>query len=140
VANRGRTRSQPAERGTAGQGRGDVLDIGSQRRLPQTEALSKPDARGLHQIGHELVLDALSDDHRPGDTCEGDLIKAEIIQHVDHHNLNTDVAWLEGRIPTGETLELVFFERLRPHIARGTMHAARVWETKKSWAECTRGD
>jgi 6-pyruvoyltetrahydropterin/6-carboxytetrahydropterin synthase len=69
-----------------------------------------------------------------------DLIKAEIIQHVDHHNLNTDVAWLEGRIPTAETLELVFFERLRPHIARGTLHAVRVWETKKNWAECTRGD
>jgi 6-pyruvoyltetrahydropterin/6-carboxytetrahydropterin synthase len=69
-----------------------------------------------------------------------DLIKAEIIQHVDHHNLNTDVAWHEGRIPTGETLELVFFERLRPHIARGTLHAVRVWETKKNWAECTRGD
>ena len=69
-----------------------------------------------------------------------DLIKAEIIQQVDHHNLNTDVAWLEGRIPTAENLAIVFFERLRPRIARGTLHAVRVWETEKNWAECTRGD
>jgi 6-pyruvoyltetrahydropterin/6-carboxytetrahydropterin synthase len=69
-----------------------------------------------------------------------DLIKVQIIQDVDHHNLNTDVAWLTGRIPTTETLALVFFERLRPRIARGTLHAVRVWETEKNWAECVRGD
>jgi len=69
-----------------------------------------------------------------------DVIKAEIIQHVDHHNLNTDVAWLEGRIPTAENLAMMFFERLRPHITHGTLHTVRVWETEKNWAECTRGD
>jgi 6-pyruvoyltetrahydropterin/6-carboxytetrahydropterin synthase len=69
-----------------------------------------------------------------------DVIKAEIIQHVDHHNLNTDVVWLEGRIPTAENLAMMFFERLRPHITRGTLHTVRVWETEKNWAECTRGD
>jgi 6-pyruvoyltetrahydropterin/6-carboxytetrahydropterin synthase len=69
-----------------------------------------------------------------------DVIKAEIIQHVDHHNLNTDVAWLEGRIPTAENLAMVFFERLRPRITRGTLQSVRVWETEKNWAECTRGD
>jgi hypothetical protein len=31
-------------------------------------------------------------------------------------------------------------ERLRPDIAPGTLHAVRVWETRKNWAECTRGD
>src|ERR1700686_1625802 len=69
-----------------------------------------------------------------------DVIKAEIIQHVDHHNLNPDVAWLEGRIPTAEILAMVFFERLRPRITRGILHTVRVWETEKNWAESTRGD
>jgi 6-pyruvoyltetrahydropterin/6-carboxytetrahydropterin synthase len=69
-----------------------------------------------------------------------DLIKAEIIQDVDHHNLNTDVAWLEGRIPTAENLARAFFERLRPHITQGALHTVRVWETEKNWAECTLGD
>ena len=69
-----------------------------------------------------------------------DVIKDEIIQHVDHHNLNSDVAWLVGRIPTAETLAVVFFERLEPHITRGTLYAVRVWETEKNWAECTRSE
>jgi 6-pyruvoyltetrahydropterin/6-carboxytetrahydropterin synthase len=69
-----------------------------------------------------------------------DVIKAEVIQHVDHHNLNTDVTWLEGRIPTAENLAAVFFERLEPHITHGTLHTVRLWETEKNWAECTRGD
>lgn len=68
------------------------------------------------------------------------VIKAEIIEHVDHHNLNSDVAWLAGRIPTVENLAMVFFERLEPHIARGTLHTVRVWETEKNWAECIRSD
>jgi 6-pyruvoyltetrahydropterin/6-carboxytetrahydropterin synthase len=68
-----------------------------------------------------------------------DVIKAEVIQHVDHHNLNTDVTWLEGRIPTAENLAAAFFERLEPHITGGTLHTVRLWETEKNWAECTRG-
>ena len=69
-----------------------------------------------------------------------DLIKSEVIQYVDHHNLNTDVPWLEGRIPTAENLAIVFFERLRPHIPSGALHSVRLWETEKNWAECSRGD
>ncbi|MGA8523339.1 MAG: 6-carboxytetrahydropterin synthase [Candidatus Dormiibacterota bacterium] len=69
-----------------------------------------------------------------------DVIRDEIIQHVDHHNLNSDVAWLAGRIPTAETLAMVFFERLQPRITRGTLYAVRVWETEKNWAECTRSE
>ena len=69
-----------------------------------------------------------------------DLIRTEIIQDVDHHNLNTDVPWLEGRIPTAENLAMAFFDRLRPHVTRGALHSVRVWETEKNWAECTRGD
>jgi len=31
-----------------------------------------------------------------------EVIYQQIIQHVDHRNLNTDVPWLEGLIPTAE--------------------------------------
>jgi 6-pyruvoyltetrahydropterin/6-carboxytetrahydropterin synthase len=64
-----------------------------------------------------------------------DLMTAEIIQHVDHRNLNTDVSWLSGRIPTAENLALAFWERLRPHLPEGSLHAVRVYETEKNWAE-----
>jgi 6-pyruvoyltetrahydropterin/6-carboxytetrahydropterin synthase len=68
-----------------------------------------------------------------------DLVCREIIQYVDHHNLNTDVPWLEGQIPTAENLALVFWERLEPHLEDGALRSVRVWETEKNWAACTGG-
>ena len=69
-----------------------------------------------------------------------DLMTAEIIRHVDHRNLNTDVAWLSGRIPTAETLALAFWARLRPHLPEGSLRRVRVHETEKNWAECSDDD
>ena len=43
-----------------------------------------------------------------------DLIARRIICDVDHRNLNTDVPWLKGRIPTAENLAQAFWERLGP--------------------------
>jgi|GEM_PF-104555 len=68
-----------------------------------------------------------------------DLICREIIDHVDHRNLNTDVPWLAGRIPTAENLAAAFWDRLKPHLPAGALHAVRVWETEKNWAEFTGG-
>jgi 6-pyruvoyltetrahydropterin/6-carboxytetrahydropterin synthase len=64
-----------------------------------------------------------------------DLVCKEIIQHVDHRNLNTDVPWLAGQIPTAENLAVAFWDRLEPHMPCGTLRAVRVWETDKNWAE-----
>jgi len=69
-----------------------------------------------------------------------DLVTAEIIQHVDHRNLNTDVAWLHGQIPTAENLALAFWARLRPHLPEGSLRRVRVYETEKNWAECNDDD
>jgi 6-pyruvoyltetrahydropterin/6-carboxytetrahydropterin synthase len=65
-----------------------------------------------------------------------DLMIREIIDHVDHRNLNVDVAWLRDRMPTAENLALAFWDRLRPHLPEGSLHAVRVYETEKNWAEC----
>ncbi len=69
-----------------------------------------------------------------------DLVTVEIIQHVDHRNLNTDVAWLHGQIPTAENLALAFWGRLRPHLPQGSLRRVRVHETEKNWAECSDDD
>jgi 6-pyruvoyltetrahydropterin/6-carboxytetrahydropterin synthase len=65
-----------------------------------------------------------------------DVMIREIIDHVDHRNLNVDVAWLRDRMPTAENLALAFWDRLRPHLPEGSLHAVRVYETEKNWAEC----
>jgi 6-pyruvoyltetrahydropterin/6-carboxytetrahydropterin synthase len=68
-----------------------------------------------------------------------DLMIEQIIQYVDHRNLNTDVAWLRDRIPTAENLALSFWERLHPHLPAGALQRVRVYETEKNWAECSEG-
>ena len=64
-----------------------------------------------------------------------DVISRRIIQDVDHRNLNTDVPWLEGRIPTAENLALAFWERIRSELEEGSLRSVRLWETDKNWAE-----
>ena len=64
-----------------------------------------------------------------------DVMNKQVIQDVDHRNLNTDVPWLSGRIPTAENLALAFWERLQPELPEGLLRSVRVWETDKNWAE-----
>jgi 6-pyruvoyltetrahydropterin/6-carboxytetrahydropterin synthase len=64
-----------------------------------------------------------------------DVISRQIIRDVDHRNLNTDVPWLEGRIPTAENLAVAFWERIGSELPEGTLRAVRLWETDKNWAE-----
>ena len=62
------------------------------------------------------------------------MIQRQVIQDVDHRNLNTDVPWLRGVIPTAENLALAFWERIRPELPEGKLHSVRL-ETDKNWAE-----
>jgi 6-pyruvoyltetrahydropterin/6-carboxytetrahydropterin synthase len=64
-----------------------------------------------------------------------DVICRLIIQDVDHRNLNTDVHWLEGLIPSAENLTVAFWERLRSEFSEGSLRSVRLWETDKNWAE-----
>ncbi|MBV9422685.1 MAG: 6-carboxytetrahydropterin synthase [Solirubrobacterales bacterium] len=63
------------------------------------------------------------------------VIWRRIIEDVDHRNLNTDVPWLEGLIPTAENLALAFWERIRSELPDGSLRSLRLWETDKNWAE-----
>src|SRR5207248_1689571 len=69
-----------------------------------------------------------------------DLMNREIIDLVDHRNLNTDVPWLRDRIPTAENLALAFWDRLRPHLPERSLRRVRVYETEKNWAECNQDE
>jgi len=64
-----------------------------------------------------------------------DIIRQQIIQHVDHRNLNTDVPWLDGVIPTAENLAVTFWDRLAGELPDGLLRSVRVCETDKNWAE-----
>jgi 6-pyruvoyltetrahydropterin/6-carboxytetrahydropterin synthase len=92
--------------------------------------------------GHNYVLEVVgAGDIDPASgyvldlKCLSDIIDAQVIRDVDHRNLNTDVPWLKGRIPTTENLAQAFWERLEPELPGGLLRTVRVWETDKNWAE-----
>jgi 6-pyruvoyltetrahydropterin/6-carboxytetrahydropterin synthase len=64
-----------------------------------------------------------------------DVIATQVIQDVDHRNLNTDVPWLKGLIPTSENLAQAIWERLQPELPAGLLRSVRVFETDKNWAQ-----
>lgn len=53
----------------------------------------------------------------------GGIIKQEIINKVDHKNLNMDVDFLKGKMPTCEVLAMEFWKILEPRIATAAPHA-----------------
>lgn len=65
-----------------------------------------------------------------------DIIVREIIDQVDHCNLNMDVPWIPGNTqPTTENLVILFWQRLVPHIKGCQLHAIKLYETENIYAE-----
>jgi 6-pyruvoyltetrahydropterin/6-carboxytetrahydropterin synthase len=92
--------------------------------------------------GHNYVLDVVVAgpiDHATGYVFDlkelSDVVCRRVIEDVDHRNLNTDVPWLEGRIPTAENLAVAFWERIRSELPEGMLRSLRLWETDKNWVE-----
>lgn len=69
----------------------------------------------------------------------GDLIKAEIIDKVDHKNLNLDVDFMFGKLASCEILVMEFWKILAPKIAAAsssaTLHKIHLIETNKNSVE-----
>jgi 6-pyruvoyltetrahydropterin/6-carboxytetrahydropterin synthase len=63
------------------------------------------------------------------------LMRKLIIADVDHRNLNVDVDWLRGVIPSTENLVCAFWDRLDANIPDGRLYSVRLGETEKNWAE-----
>ncbi len=64
-----------------------------------------------------------------------DLVKREIIDKVDHRNLNLEVDFLHGVIPTAENVVVAFWQILAPRVAPATLARIRLWETENNVVE-----
>jgi len=47
------------------------------------------------------------------------IIRKQVIDDLDHQNLNLDVAWLKGTMPSIETIAVGIWNRLTPHLPEG---------------------
>lgn len=64
-------------------------------------------------------------------------IAGDVIKDLDHRNLNLDVPWLEGIIPSTENVVVALWQRIAPRIPRGKLARLVLYETPRNWAEYT---
>jgi 6-pyruvoyltetrahydropterin/6-carboxytetrahydropterin synthase len=60
------------------------------------------------------------------------IVRDRVIHRVDHTNLNTDVDFLRGVIPTAENLARAFWQQLAPAIDEGSLYEILLQETEKN--------
>lgn len=63
------------------------------------------------------------------------ILNVAIVDKVDHRNLNEEVAFLKGIIPSTENLVIAFWNQIAPHIKHGQLHCVRLYETPRNYAE-----
>ncbi|MBI1307129.1 MAG: 6-carboxytetrahydropterin synthase [Bacteroidetes bacterium] len=64
-----------------------------------------------------------------------DVIQAEVIEQLDHKNINLDVPFMKGKMASIENLAVGIWEQLEPHIENGKLHSIRLWETHNNYVE-----
>jgi 6-pyruvoyltetrahydropterin/6-carboxytetrahydropterin synthase len=62
-------------------------------------------------------------------------VTQEVIVELDHRNLNLDVSWLEGIIPSTENLVVALWRQLAPRISSGRLARLVLWETPRNYVE-----
>ena len=67
------------------------------------------------------------------------VVEREVLDKVDHKNLNTDVDFLRGVIPTAENLARSFWNELAPAIRDGELYQVELHETERN-SVCYRGE
>lgn len=64
-----------------------------------------------------------------------DVVTREIIEKVDHRNLNLDVDFMKDVIPTTENLAIGIWKVLKPAITSAELVLVRLWETENNRVE-----
>lgn len=65
------------------------------------------------------------------------LLQKEVVDRMDHRNLNYEVPELAGKIPTCENIAAVIWQLLEPKIHRGQLDRVRLYESQDLFADCT---
>jgi len=92
--------------------------------------------------GHNYVLEVSVEgpiDERTGYVIDLSILKSvvqrEVIDRVDHRNLNVDVDFMRGVNPTAENIVVACWRVLERHVAPGRLRRLRLWETENNYVE-----
>ena len=67
-----------------------------------------------------------------------EVMGARVVSQVDHHNLNLDVDWLEGVMPSTENFVVAIWDRMAGALPEGVrLHKVVLQETPNNSAEYT---
>ena len=63
------------------------------------------------------------------------IIKEEIVEKIDHRNLNEDVEFMKGMIPSIENIIVEIWNILEAKIENGKLHYIKLTETENNFVE-----
>lgn len=64
-----------------------------------------------------------------------EIIRQNVIEKVDHKNLNTDTDFMKGLIPTSENIVVAIWNQLKDKIPSGKLYAVKLYETENNYFE-----
>lgn len=95
-----------------------------------------------HWHGHNYVLEVTlrgQPDPETGYIMDlGELkrvLQRAVVDPCDHRNLNEEVPFLRGIIPSTENLVIAFWGRIAPRVPAGSLHRVRLYETPRNFAD-----
>jgi 6-pyruvoyltetrahydropterin/6-carboxytetrahydropterin synthase len=63
------------------------------------------------------------------------IIQREVLDKLDHKNLNLDVPFMKDIMPSTENLAIAIWKQLEPHITECKLHCIKLYETENIYAE-----
>ncbi len=65
------------------------------------------------------------------------IIRSKVIEKVDHKNLNLDVDFMHGKMPSTEILAVAIWEQIEPEIksSGSILHCVKLYETENNFVE-----
>lgn len=63
------------------------------------------------------------------------LVNEHVVQDIDHTNLNKDVPWMQGVVPTTENLAVRIWDRLEGRLDGARLVSVKLWETERNVVE-----
>jgi len=64
-----------------------------------------------------------------------DILHEAVVDRCDHRNLNEEVTFLRGIIPTTENLVIAFWNEIAPRLKPARLHCVKLFETPRNFAE-----
>lgn len=64
-----------------------------------------------------------------------ELIKEQVTEKLDHRNLNKDIDFMQGVMPTIENVAIGIWNELKPHMSDCELYSVKLYETENQFAE-----